>query len=58
MLHRHWHWHRPVEGTDVGEDLRVGSGGGGRRVVLPGVNRVTVRCGRVLLLNLKPGYIR
>lgn len=52
------HWHRPVEGTDVGEDLRARSRGSGRRVVLPGVNRVTVRCGRVLLLNFKPGYIR
>lgn len=52
------HWHRPVEGTDVGEDLRARSRGGGRCVALPGVNRVTVRCGRVLLLNLKPGYMR
>lgn len=50
--------HRPVQGSDVGEDLRAGSGGSVRRVVLPGVNQVTVRCGRVLLLNLKPGYIR
>lgn len=40
------------------EDLRARSGGSSRRVVLPGVNRVTLRCGRVLLLNLKPSYIR
>lgn len=53
---RHWQW--PMEGTDVGEDLRARSRGSGQRVFLPGVNRVTVRCGRVLLLNLKPGYIR
>lgn len=47
-----------MEGTDGGEDLRAGSRGRDRRVIFPGVNRVTVRCGRVLLLNLKPGYIR
>lgn len=57
-LIQHRRWHRPVEGTDAGEDLRAGSGGSCRRVVLPGVNRVTARCGRVLLLNFKPGYIR
>lgn len=47
-----------AEGTDAGEQLRARSGGSGRRAVLPGVNRVTARCGRVLLLNLKPGCIR